>query len=82
MTLLFSDFVYPSRPPAGKKLAGEYHTHGRNGNDGLSGPDKVRADGQKVPSYVGTPLGTIVKYDPAVGLPQVIIGRTRVPKVK
>jgi RHS repeat-associated protein len=80
ITLFYSDFVYPSRPPAGKKLAGEYHTHARNGNDGLSGRDKVRADGLKVPSYVGTPKGNIVKYDPAIGLPQVIIGYTKVPK--
>ena len=61
MTLLYDDFVYPSRPPAGKKLAGEYYAHARDGNDGLSGPDKMHADFLKVPSYVGTPFGTIVK---------------------
>jgi len=79
MTLLYSDFVYPSMPPAGKKLAGEYHTHGRNGILGLSTQDKQRADAKKVPSYVGAPNGWIIKYDPAVGV-QVSIGFTRVPK--
>jgi hypothetical protein len=50
------------------------------GNDGLSGPDKLRADRLKVPSCVGTPIGPYLTIVPAVGLPQVIIGRTRVPK--
>jgi proteasome lid subunit RPN8/RPN11 len=72
--------VWPSKPPAGKKLVGVYHTHGRYGNAGLSGPDKQLADNQKIPYYVGTPIGTIVKYDPHVGLPQIIIGQTRVPR--
>jgi Domain of unknown function (DUF4329) len=80
VNLEFTDTVTPSNPPAGKKLTGRYHTHGRDGNDGLSGWDKQGADHEKVPWYVGTPIGTIVKYDPAVGLPQIIIGHTRVPK--
>jgi RHS repeat-associated protein len=79
LNLLYSDYVWPSSPPAGKKLVGRYHTHGRDGNDGLSGPDQRNANRERVPWYVGTPLGRIIKYDPAVGF-STEIGRTGVPR--
>jgi len=56
-------------------LAGLYHTHGDHGfwdiifrvQDWTFSPaDKELADDRKIPSYLGTPRGNILEYDPAL----------------
>jgi RHS repeat-associated protein len=69
---------------------GMYHTHPIGPdpqlnalNETFSRPDKIVSDYEKVPSYLGTPSGTIYKYSPQPNAPlqgQVdMIGRTEVP---
>ena len=78
--IVYSDFVRSSRPPAGKKRVGDYHTHGRHGNIGLSSQDKANADALRIPFYLGTPIGSIIKYDPKIGIQVTLPFLTRVPK--
>lgn len=61
--IVYTDTVEPSDCPAGAPWVGQYHTHGRWGNDGFSSVDIANAD--KNPGkawYVATPCGHIDKY--------------------
>nr|WP_232063445.1 DUF4329 domain-containing protein [Undibacterium sp. KW1] len=50
-----------------------YHTHGkyiRPSDEDFSDKDKIHAYRERVPSYLGTPLNRIKRYDPAeIGIP-------------
>lgn len=60
----------PGSCPAGKKDAGDYHTHGgpdprfASGNEGFSMSDKKSNDDSGKPGFLGTPSGMIKKYVP------------------
>jgi hypothetical protein len=59
----------PGPVPDGTKNAARYHTHGGNDphydSEHFSPQDKTNAKNDHVPSYVGTPSGTIKKFDPS-----------------
>ncbi|MCP1106292.1 DUF4329 domain-containing protein [Serratia nevei] len=65
------DQTFVGSCPAGKKNAGDYHTHGANDpgydNENFSSVDTRGNDAENVPGYLGTPGGKIKVYDPATG---------------
>jgi RHS repeat-associated protein len=62
--------------PDGTANAAEIHTHGGPDpgfdNEHFSGTDRDTARGEGVPSYLGTPAGSIQKFDPATNQTTVI----------
>lgn len=59
----FTDTVVASTCPSESEWIGRYHTHGRDGNDGMSGVDVQNADAAPGKAwYVATPCGNIDKH--------------------
>lgn len=56
------DQVFPSVCAKPDLAVGEYHTHARNGNEGPSGNDAVRANSFPFPLYVSSPSGVVYRY--------------------
>ena len=70
------DTVTPSVCAPNEVIVAQYHTHGRYGNEGASGPDAIEANrSTDFPYYVVTPSDRIYRYQgPTAGNSQAVIG--------
>ena len=62
--------------PQGVQITGDYHTHGANDpgydNENFSQTDKIGNDQMNTTGYLGTPSGTIKRYDPSTSQETII----------